>query len=117
MRIFSPRSVTDIQWWYNTINSSKNNIAKAKPVIEISFDASSFGWGAVCDKFSTGGAYNLDETEHHINTMELLATKLPLKTFAKVSDPHIKQLQDNTTTLNGINNMHSNESELLFHYV
>ena len=90
MRIFSLQSLTDIQWWYNTISSSENNITKDKPVIETSSDASSFGWGAVCNNFSTGGAYNLDETEHHINTMEILAAKFSLKIFGKVSDPHIK---------------------------
>ena len=41
--ILSPDSITDVQWWYNKINCSKNNIAKGDPVIEISSDASSSG--------------------------------------------------------------------------
>ena len=30
----------------------------------------------------------------------------------KVSDPHVKLLSDNTTTVYGMSNMHSNKSEL-----
>ena len=112
MRILSPQSIIDIQWWYNKISCSKNNITKGEPVIEISSDASSFGWGAVFNNIRTGGACNLDEMEYHINAKELLAAKLSRKTFVKVSDAHVKLLSNNTTTENGINNMHSKKSDL-----
>ena len=112
MMILSTQSIIDVQWWYNNINSSKNNITKSKPVIENSSDASSFGWGAVCNNIRTGGAFNLAEMKYHINAKELLAAKFSLKTFVKVSDAHVKLLSDNTTTVHGINNMHSNKSDL-----
>ena len=112
MMILSPQSITDVQWWYNKIICSKNNITKGEPVIEVSSDASSFGWGAVCNNIRTGGAFNLDQMEYHINAKELLAAKFSLKTFVKVSDAHVKLLSDNTTTVHGINNMHSNKSDL-----
>ena len=38
-------------------------------IIEISSDAS-FGWGAVCNNICTGGTFNLDEMEYHINAKE-----------------------------------------------
>ena len=50
--------------------------------------------------------------EYHIKVKKLLVAKLFLKTFVKVSDPHVKLLSDNTTTVYGISNMHSNKSEL-----
>ena len=50
--------------------------------------------------------------KYHINAKELLAVKFSLKTFVKVSDAHVKLLSDNTTTVHGINNMHSNKSDL-----
>ena len=81
MIILSPQSITDVQWWYNKINCSKNNITKGEPAIEISSDASSFGWGALYNKIRTGGAFNLDKMEHHINAKELGPAKFPLKTF------------------------------------
>ena len=62
MMILSPESLTDVQWWYNKINRSKNNITKGEPVIKISSDESSFGWGAVWNNIRTGGAFNLEKT-------------------------------------------------------
>ena len=56
--------------------------------------------------------FNLNEMEYHINAKELLVAKLFLKTFVKVSDAHVKLLSDNTTTVYGISNMHSNKPEL-----
>ena len=112
MMILSPQSIIGVQWWYNKISCSKNNITKGEPVIEISSDASSFGWGAVYNNIRTGGEFNLDKMEYHINAKELLAAKFSLKTFVRVSDAHVKLLSDNTTTVHGINNMHSNKSDL-----
>ena len=114
MMILSPQSIIDVQWWYNKISCSKNNITKGEPVIEISSDVISFGWGAVCNNIHTEGALYLDEMEYHINAKELLAAKFSLKTFVKVSDAHVKLLSDNTTTVRGINNMHSNKSDLCY---
>ena len=83
MMILSPQSIIDVQWWYNKISCSKNNITKGEPVIEISSDASSFGWGALCNSIRTGGAFNLDKMKYHINAKELLAAKFFLKTRVK----------------------------------
>ena len=93
MMILFPQSITDVQWWYNKIICSKNNITKGEPVIEVSSDASSFGWGAVCNNIRTGGAFNLDQMEYHINAKELLAAKFSLKTFVKVSDAHVNVIR------------------------
>ena len=112
MMILSPQSIIGVQWWCNNLNCSKNNIKKGEPVIEISSDASIFGWGAVSNNIRTGRAFNLDEMEYHINAKELLAAKFSLKTFVKVPDAHVKLLSNNTTTVHGINNMHSNKSNL-----
>ena len=90
MIILSQQSI--IHCWYITTNSFKNNITKGEPVIEISSDASSFGWGAVCNNIRVGESYNLDETEHHINSKELLAATFSMKIFAKVSDAYVKLL-------------------------
>ena len=42
MMALSPESMIDVQWYYNKINCSKNNITKGKLVTEISSDTSSF---------------------------------------------------------------------------
>ena len=59
----------------------------------------SFGWRAICNNIHTGGAFNLDEIEYHINSKELMEAKFSLKTFVKTSDAHVKLLSDNTTTM------------------
>ena len=106
--ILSPQSIIDVQWWYNNINCSKNHNTKREPVIEILSDASRFGWGAVCYNIRTGGAFNFDEMEYHINAKELLAISFSQKTFVKVPDAQVKLLSYNTTTVHGIN---SNKSD------
>ena len=107
MMILSPQSMIDVQWWYNNINCSKNDIMKSEPVIEISSDASSFGWEAVCNNIRTRETFNIDEVEYNINAKELLAAKFSLKTFVKVPDAHVKLLSDITTTVYSINKIHS----------
>ena len=52
MMILSPQSITDVQWWYNNVNCSKNNIMKDEPAIEISSDASIFEWGSCLQQCS-----------------------------------------------------------------
>ena len=81
--ILSSLSITDIQWWYNKINFPKNNITKGEPAIEILSDAGSFGWKAFCNNIRTGGTFNHDEMEYHINAKELLTAKFSPKTFVK----------------------------------
>ena len=106
--ILSPQSIIDVQWWYNNINCSKNHNTKRESVIQILSDASRFGQGAVCYNIFTGGAFNFDEMECHINAKELLAICFSQKTFVKVPDAQVKLLSDNTTTVHGIN---SNKSD------
>ena len=110
--ILSSLSITDIQWWYNKINFPKNNITKGEPAIEILSDAGSFGWKAFCNNIRTGGTFNHDEMEYHINAKELLTAKFSPKTFVKVFDTDVKLLSDNTTAVHCIKNMQSNKFEL-----
>ena len=58
--ILPPQSITDIQWCCKKINCSESTIMKSEPVIAVSSDAISFGWGAVCNNIRTGGSFNLD---------------------------------------------------------
>ena len=46
-------------------------------------DASEIGWGAVCDGVRTGGPWNPQEQQMHINFLELLAAHLAVKCSAK----------------------------------
>ena len=72
----------------------------------ISSDASQLGWGAVCAGTWTGGAWLVQEQSMHINSLELLAATLAVKTFLKDASGISVLLQlDNATAVAYINNM------------
>ena len=56
----------------------------------------------------TGGHFNLNEQELHINVLEMLAVCFGLKAFVKNSDTYVKILSDNTATIYSINKMDLN---------
>ena len=62
----------------------------------------------------TGGAFNFDETEYHINAKEILAAKFSLKAFVKVLDAHDKLISHETIAVYGINDIHSIKSDLRY---
>ena len=80
---------------------------KQKPEqVTISSDASQLGWGAVCEETRTGGAWSLQEQTMHINSLELLAAILVVKTFLKdASEISVLLRLDNATAVAYINNM------------
>ena len=49
----------------------------------IGSDTSQLGWGAVCAGTRTEGAWSVQEQSMHINSLELLAATLAVKTFLK----------------------------------
>ncbi len=53
------------------------------PSLTIETDASTTGWGAVCEGVRTGGPWNARERQMHINCLELLAAHLAVQSFAK----------------------------------
>ena len=66
--VVDPKS-SDFQW--ELPNS-------AASFLTIRTDASKKGWGAVCQGIPTGGKWNLQEQQHHINVLEMKAVKLAL---------------------------------------
>ena len=98
----------DIAWWIKNINTMKNQIKHDKYVLEIYTDASSTGWGVVCDNESTHGWWDSTESKEHINFLELKAIFYGLKCFTRnLSSCSILIRTDNTTALSYINRMGS----------
>ena len=74
--------------------------------LTISSDASQLGLVAVCAGTRTGGAWPVQEQSMHINSLELLAATLVVKTFLKDASGISVLLQlDNATAVAYINNM------------
>lgn len=97
---------------YKNVHSQKRIIDHGNSDIVITTDASTEGWGAVCDQCSAGGRWSLDEIENPINYLELLAIFLALKSVCmECSDIHVNIMTDNTCAKAYINNMGGIKSE------
>ena len=75
-------------------------ITQDDPEITLTTDASNLGWGAVCSDTETGGLWDLEEQQHHINYLELKDVLLDLESLcSNVQNKHIRVQSDNTTTV------------------
>lgn len=84
----------------------KREISHGTPDLILSCDASLQGWGGVTGDQKIGGRWTSDESEKHINFLELLAIFYTLKAFCKiVENKHVKILSDNSTAVSYITNM------------
>lgn len=93
-------------WWLSTIDNSVHRILEDKYEIEIFSDASTTGWGAACGDQTASGQWSNDERKKHINHLELLATFIALKIFAKkYSNCQILLRIDNCTAVSYVNRM------------
>ena len=78
-------SIQELQWWFNNLEIYNGKlIVSPTPKSVIQSDASKKGWGAYCQKVSTGGQWSLQESKLRINVLELLTIKLALLTFSKM---------------------------------
>ena len=63
----------DINWWIENVHKCMKQICHGEPNFLVRTDASSSGWGAEFDNVTTGGRWNEQELQLHINEQELLA--------------------------------------------
>ncbi len=108
----SEQSALELKWWSANVVDAFKPISHGEPSLVITTDASLSGLGAECRSITTGGMWSHIEVREHINYLELLATFLGLKTFAKtISNSHIRLRIDNTSAVSIINNMGTSHSE------
>ena len=80
-------------------------LVDTSPNLVIESDASNRGWGVNCLHQHTGGPWSPQESQMHINYLELLATSLAVHTFAKNRAGISVLLKiNNTTAVAYINN-------------
>ena len=97
---------SELDWWITHVNSSFFPLDVREPTVEITTDASTAGWGAVCNTRQTGGRWSPQEQEYHINILKTLAIEYALKSFKDiVCGQHVKLLCDNTCAVSYIRNM------------
>ena len=111
--VLSEQAKSDLHWWVANIYTSFGAISHEKPSLVLHTDASETGWGAVHDDSHTGGQWTCNESEAHINYLELIAAYFGLKSFfKKCSSVHIRLIIDNTTAVYTLNNMGTSRSYL-----
>lgn len=110
----SGECLEDIQWWIDNVSLMKKPIYQRDPEIVIFTDASLSGWGGyLLDSTSTGGQWSPEESENHINYLELRAVLLSLQSFCRFMDnKHIRIRSDNTVTVICINKQGSTKVNL-----
>jgi len=58
----SPEMKQELLWWITNLSLQKRQITHGNPDVIITCDASSFGWGAVCEDRQIGGRWKDYET-------------------------------------------------------
>ena len=100
----TPASRSELTWWIHNVETSYKNIIVPSPDIMLTTDASTKGWVAVLGRNKTGGLWDKDEREYHINYLEMKAVFLGLQSLCgNITQKHIRILSDNTTTVAYIN--------------
>src|SRR4029434_7283357 len=80
-------------------------------------DASTTGWGAVCEGRGVNGLWSVTEAASHINVLELRTVVLALQHFLpRLSGQHVLVRTDNTATLAYINCQGGVHSPSLHHW-
>ena len=104
--VISSKSMDEIRWWINNVESSIRYIETPTIDMTIFTDASSEGWGISHNKVKNGGRWDAFESTLHINCLELLAIYFGIKTFCKnKNNIHVRIMSDNTTAIAYVNNM------------
>ena len=106
-------SEAELAWWIEHVPNSYNVVSHGEPEIVLTTDASSTGWGCTLGQKRTGGYWTKEETQHHINYLELLAIFLALQAFSdSLMGKHVKVMIDNMTALTDINHMGTSKSAI-----
>ena len=110
-RLNDPSRV-ELKWWIKNV-SYKNRINTPPPSVTIYSDACPTDWGAACSNLSTGGNWSLEESQKHMNYLEMLAALLALRLYCKdLQDLTVLFKIDNTSTLSRVNKQSGSDREI-----
>lgn len=110
---WSDESICDLKWWIENLAKVDRPIRFPDPDFLVQTDASTKGWGAHVPETgeTCGTRWTVDEAEHHINYLELLAIYFTLQAiYSEAANKHIRIMTDNMTALANINNQGSTHS-------
>ena len=113
--LLDPQAREELQWWVTNIKRVNGSpIHPPATEMVITLDASKMGWGATFGNLSTNGRWSKQESDLHINVLELKATFLAIQAVLKnQSNLAVKLRLDNTTAVTYVNNQGGTRSPSL----
>ena len=108
----------DLMWWIRNLPPPRGSPILPPPTADltISSNASKVGWGTSWGKIQTGGRWNIQKSQDHINILELKAAFFALKAFMKDQSNKVICLKvNNSTAVAYLNNMGGTHSHQLLH--
>ena len=73
----------DVRWWRDGLDRMYNKITVSYARVEMPAGTSLNGWGTVIGTYSTGRPFSNEETQEHINVLELKADLFGLASLAQ----------------------------------
>ena len=103
--IIDKESKADLNWWSSHLLENNGRLLITPPVkLVMELDASTQGWGAYCQGMRVGGPWQRREKVQHINSLELKAAFLTLRTFTTMkTNIHVSLRLDNRAAIAYIN--------------
>lgn len=99
----SQECINDLNWWLRNIRSSKRSFITDCYDLRITTDASLTGYGIECNGDVSKGCWTVNDSQKHINELELIAIKIGLQTFANQAK-RVLIRSDNNTAIAYVNN-------------
>jgi hypothetical protein len=111
----SPQAKEELRWWTAHLDAWNGKaVLLPQPDLVIETDASTKGWGAVCQGVRSGGPWSPSEKFLHINCLELLAGAFAIQSYTTSRAViHVRLKMDNRSALTYINNLGGTHSLVL----
>ncbi len=71
----------ELTWWVTSVESAYNLVTHGEVDVSMTTDVSETGWGCSVGDISTGGTWTPEETQQHINWLEIKAILFALNHF------------------------------------
>ena len=99
----SAEAQEELNLWIGCLSSWNGRaLIMGPPEMTVESDASLLGWGALSGSSATGGLWNPQERQLHINVLEALAGSFAVKTFTQGQNISARQAEDGQLNSRGL---------------
>ena len=108
-----PPSISDIEWWIETLPTAAAPINRGPITSVFTCDASKRGWSACFDGSTANGHFSLLEYPYSTNTKEIFTVLFGLKShWSNFPNQHVLVMSDSTTAIAVVQQMGSMDSSI-----